>query len=48
MRISDKKIYILFGLAILIMLLLLPFRSKAPDGLEKVAEDQGFANKEYK
>lgn len=46
MKISDKNIYAFFGVMTLIVILLLPFKSKAPDGLERVAKDKGFANKE--
>ena len=39
---------ILFGLmaAIFLALVISPFASKLPDGLERVAEDKGFSEKE--
>lgn len=39
---------ILAGLLIVILLavVLIPFASQSPDGLEKIAADQGFASKE--
>ena len=38
-------VFVLAGLAVSLLLaaLVSPFASKAPDGLEKVAQDQGFA-----
>ncbi len=43
----DKK-EILFGLmaAIFLALVLSPFASQLPDGLERVADDKGFSEKE--
>lgn len=35
-------IWIGLGLALIIAVLLSPFASDSPDGLEKIAEDQGF------
>ena len=45
----DKKTWIFILLALLVSLLLAilmsPFASSSPDGLEKVAEDKGFLDK---
>lgn len=43
-----KRKEMLAGLLIVILLavVLIPFASQSPDGLEKVAADQGFASKE--
>ena len=38
-------IWIGLGIALLLALLLSPFASSSPDGLEKVAETKGFAEK---
>ena len=42
-----KKKHLLFGLlfSLLLALILSPFASRLPDGLERVAEDKGFAEK---
>ncbi len=41
----DGYVWIGLGLTLLLALLLSPFASTAPDGLEKVAETKGFAEK---
>jgi len=41
----DSFIYIGLGIALLLTLLLSPFASPHPDGLEKVAEMKGFSEK---
>jgi cobalt/nickel transport protein len=38
-------IYIGLGISLLVALLLSPFASTSPDGLEKVAETKGFSEK---
>ena len=38
-------LWIGFGVSLLLALFLSPFASSSPDGLEKVAEQQGFAEK---
>jgi len=43
-RLSDF-IYIGLGISLLLALLLSPFASPSPDGLEKVAETKGFSEK---
>lgn len=40
-----KEIVFSFFMAIFIIILISPFASKWPDGLEKVAEDKGFIEK---
>ncbi|NOX97688.1 MAG: hypothetical protein GXO98_06510 [Nitrospirae bacterium] len=42
-----KKKHLLFGLlaSLLLALILSPFASRLPDGLERVAEDKGFLEK---
>lgn len=43
---TKKKIVIVgLGISILIVIVLSPFASSKPDGLERVAEDHGFAEK---
>jgi len=42
---SKKDILIGLAFAILLALLISPFASSSPDGLEKVAEDKGFLEK---
>ena len=41
----DGYVWIGLGIALLLALLLSPFASTAPDGLEKAAETKGFAEK---
>jgi len=41
----DGFIWIGLGIALLMALFLSPFASSSPDGLEKVAEDKGFAER---
>jgi cobalt/nickel transport protein len=42
----DKKFYLLFLLiAVLLALIVSPFASSSPDGLERVAKDKGFLEK---
>lgn len=41
----SAKFYIFAGLAVLLAVLLSPFASKSPDGLEKIAQDEGFAER---
>jgi hypothetical protein len=43
---KGKDIFIGLVLAVLISAVLVPFASQMPDGLEKVAAEQGFAAKE--
>jgi cobalt/nickel transport protein len=40
-----SKFYLFAGLAILFAVMLSPFASKSPDGLEKIAQDKGFAER---
>jgi len=42
-----KTWMIIIFAAILVAVLLAPFASSSPDGLEKVAEDLGFAHKSF-
>ncbi|MBI5555586.1 MAG: PDGLE domain-containing protein [Elusimicrobia bacterium] len=42
---NKKDILIGLGLALLVALVLSPFASSKPDGLERVAEDTGFLEK---
>lgn len=41
--ISKKKIFLGLVIALVVAAFLSPFASSSPDGLERVAEDQGFA-----
>lgn len=45
---DKKKTLFLLGVvsAFALAMLLIPFASESPDGLERVAEDKGFMNKE--
>ncbi|MBI5091732.1 MAG: PDGLE domain-containing protein [Candidatus Hydrogenedentes bacterium] len=40
-----SKFFVIAGMAIAVLALLAPFASKTPDGLEKVAQDAGFAER---
>lgn len=44
---NNKKIILIVGLivSLLIVIILSPFASSKPDGLERVAQDQGFSDK---
>ncbi len=44
---KGKEVYLFFAILVLIMILLYPFKSNSPDGLEKVAENNGFADKAW-
>ena len=41
----DGFVWVGFGIALLLALLLSPFASTSPDGLEKIAETKGFSEK---
>ncbi len=42
---NKKEILISLGIALLVAIVLSPFASPHPDGLERVAEDKGFLEK---
>jgi cobalt/nickel transport protein len=44
-RILRKEIWILLILAVVLAVVISPFASEFPDGLERVGEDQGFMDK---